>query len=81
MRWNTDEIAAANCLASARNEKLTAIATGGTGFNLINPSEGIGEGANQKTRVVHAKLVASPDRSTSIYAIDGTLAAPALKIV
>ena len=78
MRWNTDEIAAANSLASARNDDLTAIATGGTASNLIDPSEGIG---CQKTRVVHAKLVGSPDRSMNVYASDGTLAAPALKIV
>lgn len=77
MRWNIDEIAAANRLASARNDDLTAIATGGTEDNSINPSEGIG----QKTRVVHAKLVGSPDRSMNVYASDGSLAAPALKIV
>ena len=77
MRWNTDEIAAANRLASARNDDLTAIATGGTEHNLINTSECIG----QKTRVVHAKLVGSPDRSMNVYASDGKLAAPALKIV
>ena len=79
MRLDNDEIAAANRLASARDEDLTAVATGGAGDNPI-AGQRSGAATGQRVRVGAAKVVGAPDRSMNVYAADGTVVAP-LRII
>lgn len=78
VRWDADEIAAANRMASARNEHLTAIAMAG---RAENPTGGNATAAVQRTCVVPAAPVAAPDRRTNAYAPNGAVEMSAFKIL
>ncbi len=80
MRLDDDEITAANRLASARDEDLTAVATGGARDNPVAGRAVASQWTGQRARVVAAKVVGAPDRSMNVYAADGTVVAP-LRIV
>ena len=76
VRWDADEISAANRMASARNENLTAIATAGRADDLTG---GNAAAALQRMRVVQATPVAAADRSMNVYAPNGRLEMSAFK--